>query len=190
MAARGKGHTAVIRRPCSGLAFWPSPCLIGLRSRLRARCAEHCAPRLAQAPALAPTSRSSRTRPFSAHVVHVQSSSPARRHPGPVQRHVDLCLPSCSRVRPSVYGAHRRPGLLAYYASDLPFGLFYFLINLPFYVFGLRALGVTFTVKNLLRRQPVLDLFRDLAVFRAQDRTSRLAVRGGAWRPARRLSAR
>ena len=37
---------------------------------------------------------------------------------------------------------------LAYYASDLPFGLLYFLINLPFYVFGLRALGVTFTVKT------------------------------------------
>ena len=37
---------------------------------------------------------------------------------------------------------------LAYYASDLPFGLLYFLINLPFYVFGLRTLGRVFTIKT------------------------------------------
>lgn len=37
---------------------------------------------------------------------------------------------------------------LAYYVSDLPFGLLYFLINLPFYAFGLRALGQAFTVKT------------------------------------------
>ena len=37
---------------------------------------------------------------------------------------------------------------LAYYVSDLPFGLLYFLINLPFYAFGLRALGRAFTVKT------------------------------------------
>ena len=37
---------------------------------------------------------------------------------------------------------------LAYYVSDLPFGLLYFLINLPYYAFGLRALGRAFTVKT------------------------------------------
>ena len=37
---------------------------------------------------------------------------------------------------------------LAYYVSDMPFGLLYFLINLPFYAFGLRALGRAFTVKT------------------------------------------
>lgn len=44
------------------------------------------------------------------------------------------------------------PGLvfLAHYASGGSFGLLYFLINLPFYVFGLRALGLAFTVKTFL----------------------------------------
>lgn len=37
---------------------------------------------------------------------------------------------------------------LAHYASGLPFGLLYFLINLPFYVFGLLALGRAFTLKT------------------------------------------
>lgn len=47
------------------------------------------------------------------------------------------------------------PGLafLAHYASGrwsapLSFGLLYFLINIPFYLFGFRALGVAFTVKT------------------------------------------
>ena len=37
---------------------------------------------------------------------------------------------------------------LAYYATDLPFGVLYFLINVPFYVFGLRAIGPAFTLKT------------------------------------------
>ena len=37
---------------------------------------------------------------------------------------------------------------LAYYATELPFGLLYFLINIPFYVFGLLAIGKAFTFKT------------------------------------------
>lgn len=37
---------------------------------------------------------------------------------------------------------------LAHYASGVPFGLLYFLINIPFYVFGLLALGRAFTAKT------------------------------------------
>ncbi len=37
---------------------------------------------------------------------------------------------------------------LAHYASGLPFGALYFLINIPFYVFGLLALGKAFTLKT------------------------------------------
>lgn len=42
------------------------------------------------------------------------------------------------------------PGLtfLAYYASGVPFGVLYFLINIPFYVFGLLAIGRAFTLKT------------------------------------------
>jgi uncharacterized membrane-anchored protein YitT (DUF2179 family) len=42
------------------------------------------------------------------------------------------------------------PGLafLAYYASGLPFGLLYFLINIPFYIFGFLAMGKAFTLKT------------------------------------------
>ena len=37
---------------------------------------------------------------------------------------------------------------LAHYLSGVPFGLLYFLINIPFYVFGLIALGRAFTLKT------------------------------------------
>ena len=37
---------------------------------------------------------------------------------------------------------------LAHYATGLPFGLLYFLINIPFYAFGLKALGKAFTLKT------------------------------------------
>jgi len=37
---------------------------------------------------------------------------------------------------------------LVHYASGQPFGLLYFLINIPFYVFGLLALGRAFTLKT------------------------------------------
>ena len=37
---------------------------------------------------------------------------------------------------------------LGHYASDLSFGLLYFLINIPFYIFGLLALGTAFTLKT------------------------------------------
>ncbi len=42
------------------------------------------------------------------------------------------------------------PGLafLAHYASGASFGVLYFVINIPFYIFGLRALGVAFTIKT------------------------------------------
>ena len=37
---------------------------------------------------------------------------------------------------------------LGHYASDISFGLLYFLINIPFYIFGLLALGTAFTLKT------------------------------------------
>jgi len=37
---------------------------------------------------------------------------------------------------------------LAHYATGLSFGLLYFVINIPFYIFGLRALGPAFTLKT------------------------------------------
>lgn len=37
---------------------------------------------------------------------------------------------------------------LAHYATGVPFGLLYFLINIPFYAFGLKALGWRFTLKT------------------------------------------
>lgn len=37
---------------------------------------------------------------------------------------------------------------LAYYACGIPFGVLYFLINIPFYIFGLKALGKAFTLKT------------------------------------------
>lgn len=42
------------------------------------------------------------------------------------------------------------PGLtfLAYYASGVPFGVLYFLINIPFYIFAFLALGRAFTLKT------------------------------------------
>lgn len=42
------------------------------------------------------------------------------------------------------------PGLtfLAYYASGVPFGVLYFLINIPFYIFALLALGRAFAFKT------------------------------------------
>lgn len=38
--------------------------------------------------------------------------------------------------------------LLVHYASGLNFGLLYFLINIPFYVFAVRAMGWEFTIKT------------------------------------------
>jgi uncharacterized membrane-anchored protein YitT (DUF2179 family) len=37
---------------------------------------------------------------------------------------------------------------LTHYATGLSFGLLYFLINIPFYIFGLKALGKAFTLKT------------------------------------------
>jgi len=37
---------------------------------------------------------------------------------------------------------------LGHYASGISFGLLYFLINIPFYIFGLLALGRAFTLKT------------------------------------------
>jgi uncharacterized membrane-anchored protein YitT (DUF2179 family) len=55
------------------------------------------------------------------------------------------------------------PGLtfLAYYASGLPFGVLYFLINIPFYIFGYLAIGKAFTVKTFVAVL-MLSLFSEL----------------------------
>ena len=37
---------------------------------------------------------------------------------------------------------------LAHYATGLSFGVLYFVLNIPFYVFGLRAIGKAFTLKT------------------------------------------
>jgi uncharacterized membrane-anchored protein YitT (DUF2179 family) len=37
---------------------------------------------------------------------------------------------------------------LAHYATGLSFGLLYFLVNIPFYVFGFKAIGRAFTLKT------------------------------------------
>lgn len=44
------------------------------------------------------------------------------------------------------------PGLafLAHYASGVSFGALYFVINLPFYVFGFMAIGRAFTIKTFV----------------------------------------
>ncbi len=55
------------------------------------------------------------------------------------------------------------PGLtfLAYYASGLPFGVLYFLINIPFYIFGFLAIGKAFTGKTFVA-VALLSLFSEL----------------------------
>lgn len=50
---------------------------------------------------------------------------------------------------------------LAHYATDLSFGLLYFLINIPFYVFGLKALGRAFTLKTFCA-VALLSLYSEL----------------------------
>lgn len=54
------------------------------------------------------------------------------------------------------------PGLtfLAYYASGVPFGVLYFLINIPFYVFGFLAIGKAFTLKTFVA-VALLSLFSE-----------------------------
>ncbi|MEM7471111.1 MAG: YitT family protein [Pseudomonadota bacterium] len=41
-------------------------------------------------------------------------------------------------------------GVLLAYASDLSFGVWFFLLNLPFYVLGLIRMGLRFTVKSFI----------------------------------------
>lgn len=55
------------------------------------------------------------------------------------------------------------PGLtfLAYYVSGLPFGVLYFLINIPFYIFGFLAIGKAFTFKTF-GAVLLLSLFSEL----------------------------
>ena len=55
------------------------------------------------------------------------------------------------------------PGLafLAHYASGVPFGVLYFVINLPFYIFGFMAIGRAFTVKTFVA-VALLSLFSEL----------------------------
>ena len=50
---------------------------------------------------------------------------------------------------------------LAYYASGIPFGLLYFVINLPFYIFGFLAIGKAFTLKTFIAVL-LLSLFSEL----------------------------
>lgn len=37
---------------------------------------------------------------------------------------------------------------LLHYATDIRFGVLYFLVNIPFYLFAYRAMGLTFTLKT------------------------------------------
>ena len=55
------------------------------------------------------------------------------------------------------------PGLtfLAHYASGVSFGVLYFLLNIPFYFLGLRALGKVFTLKTF-GAVLMLSLFSEL----------------------------
>jgi uncharacterized membrane-anchored protein YitT (DUF2179 family) len=50
---------------------------------------------------------------------------------------------------------------LAHYATGLSFGLLYFLINIPFYIFGLKALGKAFTLKTFCA-VALLSLYTEL----------------------------
>lgn len=50
---------------------------------------------------------------------------------------------------------------LAHYASGVPFGLLYFLINIPFYIFGFLALGRAFTIKTFCA-VALLSLYSEL----------------------------
>ncbi len=50
---------------------------------------------------------------------------------------------------------------LAHYATGVSFGTLYFLINLPFYVFGLKALGKAFTLKTFCAVS-LLSLYSEL----------------------------
>lgn len=50
---------------------------------------------------------------------------------------------------------------LAHYATGLSFGLLYFLINIPFYLFGLKALGKAFTLKTFCA-VALLSLYTEL----------------------------
>lgn len=51
--------------------------------------------------------------------------------------------------------------LLVHYQSGIEFGWLYFLINLPFYIFAVRALGWVFTVKTFVS-VTLLSLFSEL----------------------------
>lgn len=55
------------------------------------------------------------------------------------------------------------PGLafLAYYATGVSFGVLYFLINIPFYVFGFLAMGKAFTLKTFVA-VVLLSLYSEL----------------------------
>jgi uncharacterized membrane-anchored protein YitT (DUF2179 family) len=55
------------------------------------------------------------------------------------------------------------PGLtfLGYYSTGLPFGVLYFLINIPFYIFGFLAIGKAFTLKTF-GAVVLLSLFSEL----------------------------
>ncbi|WP_460532682.1 YitT family protein [Chitinimonas naiadis] len=89
-------------------------------------------------------------------VVHLTSSRLVSSHS--VLEDVQALLIGCLFVALSVLllrQAHVLTGgtaglaFLGHYASGLPFGVLFFLINLPFYVFAYLSLGRRFTMKTL-----------------------------------------
>ncbi|MTI06030.1 YitT family protein [Roseibium denhamense] len=60
--------------------------------------------------------------------------------------------------------------LLLSYVLDMNFGLIFFLVNLPFYWFTYKKLGLEFTIKSALcvtAMAVTVDLLRDIIVFEA-----------------------
>ncbi len=54
-----------------------------------------------------------------------------------------------------------RYGLLIHYATHLPFGVVFFVINLPFYWLSVRRMGAAFTLKTFCA-VGLVSLFSDL----------------------------
>lgn len=54
----------------------------------------------------------------------------------------------CFREAGLLTGGTTGLAFLAHYATGLPFGILYFVVNLPFYVFAAKAFGARFTLKT------------------------------------------
>jgi len=68
---------------------------------------------------------------------------------------------ACFREAGLLTGGTTGIAFLAHYATGLPFGALYFIVNLPFYVFALKALGARFTLKTFCA-VGLLSLFVEL----------------------------